>query len=426
MPSSSTTAVDARASTRAELQRLLWALEHVLLLPDVPLASKLNVLKFVKRASGAEASSAFDEELARRGALGLVKCAERTKGFTTLTASSASHCADDLCAYSKRRDANPSLAARAREIAERAKAEYAFGQLRLGRDGFGASPVKESEARRGKASPVKQWRLVENFWLRWNDVRASDMFAEDGKKLVGSKTREAYVFVEGAKKKGGKLPGSWETVVEDPAEILDAMGELFEDAVATFGKSFLSLVVDDIQSGAYKVTMKKGLITDSGRVNASTVEAAMQRNSKVRERLAMDALEQSGDMFASPPKKVHIAAERKANARTVEWNSQPDEGAAESPEQLATLPWDGFENTQAERTPRKRVSSPDPKSPPRNGKQLRWTDVEVQALIRGVEKYGVGKWSYIMKDPTMFADFHPRRTSVDLKDKWRVIAPKMI
>ncbi len=41
-------------------------------------------------------------------------------------------------------------------------------------------------------------------------------------------------------------------------------------------------------------------------------------------------------------------------------------------------------------------------------------------LRRGVEKYGEGNWSKIHSD--MSLSFHPCRTQIDLKDKWRNLA----
>ncbi|KAM3342799.1 telomere repeat-binding factor 1 isoform X1 [Capsicum galapagoense] len=48
----------------------------------------------------------------------------------------------------------------------------------------------------------------------------------------------------------------------------------------------------------------------------------------------------------------------------------------------------------------------------------KWTAEEEAALKAGVAKYGVGKWSTILKDPE-FAVVLRSRSNVDLKDKWR-------
>ncbi|XP_031115057.1 telomere repeat-binding factor 1-like [Ipomoea triloba] len=48
----------------------------------------------------------------------------------------------------------------------------------------------------------------------------------------------------------------------------------------------------------------------------------------------------------------------------------------------------------------------------------KWTSEEEAALKAGVSKYGVGKWSTILKDPE-FAAVLCTRSNVDLKDKWR-------
>lgn len=395
-------------------ERLLWALEHVCKHKTLPMTAKLEVARFVASV----APRALDVARGHAsGPLALLRCAVHTNGFTTLTTTAANACADDLLTFARSSEVGASLAARAREIAERARCEYAFGQLRTGNDGFGASPSTARVTSPGGSN--QQWRLVENFWMRWNDVRADAMFAEDGKKLVGSRAREAYLFVEGVRKQGGKLPGTWESVAEDPMEILDAMGELCEDAMSTFGDSFLNNVAEDVRRGVYQVKVVKGLIENSGRVTDASVDEAIRRSTNVHQKLSSAAttewMQTSGDGFTSPPKRVHIAAERKANARTVEWDSQMDQDA--SPEPLTTIPWD---TNVSQRTPRSKVSTPAEGTP--RLKRLKWTDDEVDALRHGVEKYGVGKWKFMLRDPTLFNRFHEQRTSVDLKDKWRVMS----
>nr|AFK43655.1 unknown [Lotus japonicus] len=52
-----------------------------------------------------------------------------------------------------------------------------------------------------------------------------------------------------------------------------------------------------------------------------------------------------------------------------------------------------------------------------NQKQ-KWTAEEEDALHRGVQKYGAGKWKNILKDPE-FAPSLTSRSNIDLKDKWR-------
>ena len=49
------------------------------------------------------------------------------------------------------------------------------------------------------------------------------------------------------------------------------------------------------------------------------------------------------------------------------------------------------------------------------GVKHRWTPVEVQNLVDGVRKYGVGSWSQIYLNYS----FLPCRDNVSLKDKWR-------
>ncbi|KAK4416342.1 Telomere repeat-binding factor 1 [Sesamum alatum] len=48
----------------------------------------------------------------------------------------------------------------------------------------------------------------------------------------------------------------------------------------------------------------------------------------------------------------------------------------------------------------------------------KWTAEEEAALKAGIHKYGIGKWSTILKDPE-FSTVLRSRSNVDLKDKWR-------
>uniref|UniRef100_A0A0D6QXA5 MYB transcription factor n=1 Tax=Araucaria cunninghamii TaxID=56994 RepID=A0A0D6QXA5_ARACU len=50
----------------------------------------------------------------------------------------------------------------------------------------------------------------------------------------------------------------------------------------------------------------------------------------------------------------------------------------------------------------------------------KWTKEEEAALRAGIEKYGPGKWSAILKDPVLNS-YLSSRSNVDLKDKWRNI-----
>eukprot|EP00252_Welwitschia_mirabilis_P012015 TRINITY_DN2672_c0_g1_i5.p1 TRINITY_DN2672_c0_g1~~TRINITY_DN2672_c0_g1_i5.p1 ORF type:complete len:230 (-),score=31.61 TRINITY_DN2672_c0_g1_i5:432-1121(-) len=50
----------------------------------------------------------------------------------------------------------------------------------------------------------------------------------------------------------------------------------------------------------------------------------------------------------------------------------------------------------------------------------KWTPEEEAALLEGVDKYGAGKWSEILRDPDLRVKL-ATRSNVDLKDKWRNI-----
>jgi hypothetical protein len=61
-------------------------------------------------------------------------------------------------------------------------------------------------------------------------------------------------------------------------------------------------------------------------------------------------------------------------------------------------------------------------SPEERKKHCKWTKDEEDALERGVKEFGTGKWAKIL---SVHADaFNPKRTGVDLKDKWRTLSRK--
>lgn len=51
-------------------------------------------------------------------------------------------------------------------------------------------------------------------------------------------------------------------------------------------------------------------------------------------------------------------------------------------------------------------------------KKYSWSSVEQEALLKGVYKYGEGKWQQILDSSDVF---HPVRSAVDLKDKFRLL-----
>ncbi|TMW63413.1 hypothetical protein Poli38472_002354 [Pythium oligandrum] len=55
--------------------------------------------------------------------------------------------------------------------------------------------------------------------------------------------------------------------------------------------------------------------------------------------------------------------------------------------------------------------------------RLRWTKKEEEALTKGVEAFGVGKWRKILASG--MGIFNSRRTNVDLKDKWRGLSKRI-
>jgi len=68
------------------------------------------------------------------------------------------------------------------------------------------------------------------------------------------------------------------------------------------------------------------------------------------------------------------------------------------------------------RTPRRNFSSP---APGIVRKRTKWSYAEEQCLREGVERFGLGAWAIILRNQRDV--FAQQRTSVDLKDKWRVM-----
>ncbi|KAI4091706.1 MAG: hypothetical protein LQ344_003946 [Seirophora lacunosa] len=52
-------------------------------------------------------------------------------------------------------------------------------------------------------------------------------------------------------------------------------------------------------------------------------------------------------------------------------------------------------------------------------KRTRWSDEETHCLVKGLDKYGVGKWTRILKDSEY--SFQQGRTALDLKDRFRTL-----
>ncbi|KAI4280200.1 MAG: hypothetical protein L6R35_005959 [Caloplaca aegaea] len=52
-------------------------------------------------------------------------------------------------------------------------------------------------------------------------------------------------------------------------------------------------------------------------------------------------------------------------------------------------------------------------------KRTKWSDEETHCLVKGLDKYGVGKWTRIVNDPGY--SFRQGRTALDLKDRFRTL-----
>jgi hypothetical protein len=73
------------------------------------------------------------------------------------------------------------------------------------------------------------------------------------------------------------------------------------------------------------------------------------------------------------------------------------------------------------KTKSKKESTSTPKSTPGTSKERHYfSDEEIDAILSGVDKYGIGKWNMIKND-SEFATILINRTSVNIKDKYRTL-----
>lgn len=425
-------------------ERALWSLEHALSSPEIPLDVKVEV-------KNACAASLDDETLASCDSLvvRLFDVLSRARdaliaGEGAMRGNSARACADALHAVTTRRDAPETLKRRGKDVVEALRGEWCFAAARETRN-------------EGGTSPVRGWKAMENFWMRWRTLTIGDGGLGDGSAL-GTKAKRTYDMVERAES-DMRLPSDWESRVPTAEDIAQDLQTLFTDLCES-GElmSFLSVVRNDISSGRYKVQVRgdgrvarqSGATTDSIGLEPHLEGLGRKLRAEAtrhRQEPPLGALTAVPESFSSPPKRVHIAAQRKKNARTVEWdsqNDQPDDNDKEEedkdehediaptqqtprakPSPLTNLSWEevGY------RTPRANLAiSPAPraalKSPSTRKKlhvKVKWTDAEVTCLHLGVQKYGIGNWAKILNDPTLTNGFHTSRTGVHLKDKWRTI-----
>ena len=280
---------------------------------------------------------------------------------------------------------------------------------------------------------------MENFWMRWRTLTIGDGGLGDGSAL-GANAKRTYDMVERAAS-DMRLPSDWESRVPAPEDIARDLQTLFTDLCES-GElmSFLSVVSDDISSGRYKVRVKRrGGLESYGL--APHLEILCRKleggGDETPTRTAVRcSSRRAGQLFSSPPKRVHIAAERKKNARTVEWdsqNDQPDDNDKEQedededediaptqqtprakPSPLTNLSWEevGY------RTPRANLPASSAGAQGRaeiavdaHGKlraKVKWTDAEVTCLHLGVQRYGVGNWAEDVEGP----DAHQRLSHV--------------
>uniref|UniRef100_A0A7S3PMB1 Myb-like domain-containing protein n=1 Tax=Aplanochytrium stocchinoi TaxID=215587 RepID=A0A7S3PMB1_9STRA len=113
-----------------------------------------------------------------------------------------------------------------------------------------------------------------------------------------------------------------------------------------------------------------------------------------------------------------LAEEKNEEEKKEDTEEAPPAVAAETATPAAEEKKPKKQLTDEERKKRRRSANASHFRPQKKTKRLFWSQEEVDALLRGVEVIGPGKWTKIKQEyPVVFAS----RTSLDLKDKWRNI-----
>ena len=429
------TAPARRRDAMQRRERALWSLEHALSRPEIPLDVKVEV-------KNACAASLDDETLASCDSLvvRLFDVLSRARdaliaGEGAMRGNSARACADALHAVTTRRDAPETLKRRGKDVVEALRGEWCFAAARETRN-------------EGGTSPVRGWKAMENFWMRWRTLTIGDGGLGDGSAL-GTKAKRTYDMVERAES-DMRLPSDWESRVPAPEDIAQDLQTLFTDLCES-GElmSFLSVVRNDISSGRYKVQVRgdgrvarqSGATTDSiglaphleglgskaqGGGDETPTRTAVRCSSRCVGKLllAAEARTHSGSTkkeranrgvgFAKRPTRRRRQRRRRRKMKH-EDIAPTQQTPRAKPSPLTNLSWEevGY------RTPRANLPAVSPapraalKSPSTRKKlrvKVKWTDAEVTCLHLGVQKYGVGNWQKILNDrrsPTAFTRVAP-------------------
>jgi len=411
-------------------ERLLWSLEHVLADPNVPDDVKHRVWEHcAKTIDAGRVETYATKNLCMRVSLCVL---------AVTTSLRAMEDDDDDADDGEKDDgkkADEEARSAAMETCARSLESYAPAPVEVRRAGMVArmewalGTIRGSDATGGTkgkgAKTTTRWKALERFWARWRSVEAQ---AENGAldaMTDDDEVKKTYEFVHKAAGNGGKLPSNWEKKVISREGVVELLETLCDDLKTKAGKSFLSRVDAVIDTEARGIVVNRGLIM-RGAMSANAYESLLRTGQQAPPSPSSKA-GTSKATVASPPKRVHIGVERKKSARTVEWESQnddfaepeeqstpvrPPKASSKSVEPLAHLSWEEVSH----RTPRRNFSSP---APGIVRKRTKWSYAEEQCLREGVERFGLGSWAIILR--TQRDVFAQQRTSVDLKDKWRVM-----
>ena len=416
-------AMAPRLGSRSEAQdeRLSWVLEFVTRCVKTPFDIKKRVGSVINGAFKSKTN--VPQKL--RLSLALADIVDLTEGFESLGPLESRKCADLLDEIRKAGHGDARCVPSG-DLVALLRLEWACGHLRK----VAASTME---------SPQKPYKMVENFKMRWKDLENLNMFRNE--RGMSKEVRKVYDLVR--KSKSGSLPDGWERSATSQETILQSLKKYCKTAEYALGPSFLSSVQSDIASGVYKTKVDKNLIVRGDGVAAATIQKAINKSKATRGQLAEETtkhadplaqtLEASAKFAKLPPRRANITYEPKKNARLMTWESQEDPMATPAKKSrldpLVNVALEEHAKSVGVRSPGTvrlpsgitRVRSPGSENV-EPMKYSRWTPDEEKELIRGVKKYGTGKWAKILRDPGFkIASF---RDNVNVKDKWRTLVKK--
>lgn len=444
-------------------ERLLWTIEYVTAREDITAEAKVSLMKAVQPCLKGDLPNLLQARM-------LVDSLKyTTKGFAVMSNTLAVRCFEALVtlgdlAAEESRPVPPS------DLIACAYAECCLGHLR-----------KNANLSNVDIELPRSYNFREALHAYRVDVLASFSPWLDTEKLRECHSKLAKAADDLAAQPGseGRILQEW----HDQAEILSKLDQYTTEAQRTLGPSFLELVARDIAEGRYDPTRTDGLLvapaqpvaygrkanspppaavtTTKGANSPQTsmpieVETAVERSKRRREELAAQGedplpqvLRYTTDQSTgqAPQKAAEVAAVDAARDRAEQeavdaWaalgaaaSPSDDGGHSKKQERIGlnrgpTARTERWESQTASvlTSPghsdtvdvRNKKGTPGASSGDDDGgkqRRMRWDAAEEDELIRLVGQVGVGEWKQVLEMGQ--GVFHPSRTTVNLKDKWR-------